>query len=675
MLNNSDEFHRRILNLPAIRPCESVSFPTLLTSLINLGRSICRFKSKIFFTNKPNATNSIRLIEALLIFFEDLCPTAAPPRSESSTALCLSELHFIFQKLRFLLEDCSRDDARLLMLVKSEEASTHFRVLINAIAVALDVLPATESGAGEEALEVVELVRKQAAGSSCQVGRDDRRAMRRILRITGRFGRGIAPEPVDLRRALDDLKIGSWGECNDEIKCLESELGRECGTDVKRDLAFIGSLIAFLTYCRCTVFMRVERSRKNRVYQEIDNRSVRVLRCDDFRCPITLEIMRDPVTLLTGQTYERSSILKWFGSGNHTCPVTGEKLTSVDLVPNLALKRLVMHKFQEDLIKSNESRKQSTIDTCSVEAEQAMTLLANFLVGKLVTGTNEDQNKAVFEIRLLTKTSNFNRSCLVEADAIPSLLELIRSTSRALQHNAMAALLNLSKYPRGQKIIMENGGLDVIVEVLNNGLTGEARQHAAGVLFYLSSVEDNRRKIGRTPGAIQGLMGVLTDGEDRGKKSALAAFLGLLVHPENHWRVQAAGLVPLLVNLLRSSENGDLVADSLTVLAALAVKVDGAVAIVSAGILPIIVQILGSSNSRDASEYSVSLLLSLCSNDATDVVPILVKNSSLMVSLYSLISNGSPRSTKKAASLIRILHAFNEKSSSSLSQEQFVRVW
>ncbi|KAJ0527589.1 putative U box domain, Zinc finger, RING/FYVE/PHD-type [Helianthus annuus] len=34
-----------------------------------------------------------------------------------------------------------------------------------------------------------------------------------------------------------------------------------------------------------------------------------------FICPISLEPMEDPVTLCTGQTYERSNILKWFSLG------------------------------------------------------------------------------------------------------------------------------------------------------------------------------------------------------------------------------------------------------------------------------------------------------------------------------------------------------------------------
>ncbi|KAJ0693143.1 putative U box domain, Zinc finger, RING/FYVE/PHD-type [Helianthus annuus] len=41
-----------------------------------------------------------------------------------------------------------------------------------------------------------------------------------------------------------------------------------------------------------------------------------------FICPISLEPMEDPVTLCTGQTYERSNILKWFSLGCFTCPTT-----------------------------------------------------------------------------------------------------------------------------------------------------------------------------------------------------------------------------------------------------------------------------------------------------------------------------------------------------------------
>ncbi|KAE8690313.1 hypothetical protein F3Y22_tig00110895pilonHSYRG00009 [Hibiscus syriacus] len=36
----------------------------------------------------------------------------------------------------------------------------------------------------------------------------------------------------------------------------------------------------------------------------------------EFLCPITVEIMRDPVIVASGQTFERESIQKWFDS-NH----------------------------------------------------------------------------------------------------------------------------------------------------------------------------------------------------------------------------------------------------------------------------------------------------------------------------------------------------------------------
>lgn len=60
-----------------------------------------------------------------------------------------------------------------------------------------------------------------------------------------------------------------------------------------------------------------------------------------FRCPISLDVMRSPVSLCTGVTYERASIQRWLDSGNTTCPATMLSLPSTDLVPNLTLRRLI----------------------------------------------------------------------------------------------------------------------------------------------------------------------------------------------------------------------------------------------------------------------------------------------------------------------------------------------
>ncbi|RZB95108.1 putative E3 ubiquitin-protein ligase LIN-1 [Glycine soja] len=62
----------------------------------------------------------------------------------------------------------------------------------------------------------------------------------------------------------------------------------------------------------------------------------------DFVCPITSHIFDDPVTLETGQTYERKAIEEWFNRGNITCPITRQKLQNTQLPKtNYVLKRLI----------------------------------------------------------------------------------------------------------------------------------------------------------------------------------------------------------------------------------------------------------------------------------------------------------------------------------------------
>ncbi|KAI5081353.1 hypothetical protein GOP47_0004536, partial [Adiantum capillus-veneris] len=63
-----------------------------------------------------------------------------------------------------------------------------------------------------------------------------------------------------------------------------------------------------------------------------------------FLCPISLELMRDPVTLSSGQTFDRSSIQQWLDDGHHTCPVTRQPIPDSDLedpIPNHALRRMI----------------------------------------------------------------------------------------------------------------------------------------------------------------------------------------------------------------------------------------------------------------------------------------------------------------------------------------------
>lgn len=62
----------------------------------------------------------------------------------------------------------------------------------------------------------------------------------------------------------------------------------------------------------------------------------------DFTCPLTGFVFDDPVTLETGQNFDRTAITEWFEKANKTCPVTGITLES-RAVPktNFILKRIV----------------------------------------------------------------------------------------------------------------------------------------------------------------------------------------------------------------------------------------------------------------------------------------------------------------------------------------------
>ena len=65
----------------------------------------------------------------------------------------------------------------------------------------------------------------------------------------------------------------------------------------------------------------------------------------NFVCPITQEVMKDPVIAADGHTYERAAIEGWF-KNKDTSPVTNLKLPNKNLIPNYKIKSCI-----EDFLK------------------------------------------------------------------------------------------------------------------------------------------------------------------------------------------------------------------------------------------------------------------------------------------------------------------------------------
>lgn len=77
-------------------------------------------------------------------------------------------------------------------------------------------------------------------------------------------------------------------------------------------------------------------------YEDVDRSSFFSSIPKDFMCPLTRQLFKDPVTLETGQTFERAAIREWFDQGNRTCPVTGRELKYLSVpVVNFVLKHLI----------------------------------------------------------------------------------------------------------------------------------------------------------------------------------------------------------------------------------------------------------------------------------------------------------------------------------------------
>ncbi|XP_023879369.1 U-box domain-containing protein 11 [Quercus suber] len=377
---------------------------------------------------------------------------------------------------------------------------------------------------------------------------------------------------------------------------------------------------------------------------------------DDFLCPISLELMRDPVIVATGQTYERSFIQRWIDSGNATCPKTQQKLENFTLTPNYALRSLIAqwcakHNIEQPTGLTNGKIKKSDGSFRDVSGDIAA---IRALVRKLSSRSVEEHRTAAAEIRSLSKRSTDNRILIAESGGIPILVNLLTSEDVLTQENAVTSILNLSIYENNKGLIMLAGAIPSIVQVLRNG-SMEARENAAATLFSLSLGDENKIIIGAS-GAIPALVVLLQDGSTRGKKDAATALFNLCIYQGNKGRAVRAGIISALLKMLTDPSNC-MVDEALTIMSVLASHHEAKVAIVKASTIPVLIDLLRTGLPRNK-ENAAAILLALCKRDSDNLA--CISRLGAVIPLTELAKSGTERAKRKATSLLEHLRKLQQ---------------
>lgn len=534
------------------------------------------------------------------------------------------------------------------LLMQTEPISYSFHELTLELWTLLEILPLKELNLSEDVVELRNLVMKQCRDRESAIFDSIDNGLRiEVVNMLDSIRREIVPDHKRLGVIFDKLGLSDSASCREEIEFLEDEVQFQTDEKLKSDVI---SLIGLVRYAKCVLFGASRPGFDERIRRTMSDLNIPA----DFRCPITLDLMTDPVVVATGQTYDRSSITLWIESGHNTCPKTGQSLLDTNFIPNRALKGLIAiwcreHKIPYMVAESNDGQNGVTSNKAAMEANK---MTVSFLLNKLVSASQsvEVVNRIVYELRVLAKTHSDSRACIGEAGAINLLVRYLGSEHSNLQVNAITTILNLSLLEENKTRIMEtDGALNGIIEVLQLGATWEAKSNAAATVFSLSGLSAYRKKLGKKTRVVKGLLDLTRDGPTSSKRDALVAILTLGGDRETAGRLVENGVVDMIKEVMN-----ELPEETMTILEVV-VKKGGFVAIAATShMIGKLVALLRSGTNR-TKESVIATLLIICRKGGVEMVSELAKISTIEIMLWELLGTGTARAKRKAASVMRVL--------------------
>ncbi|XVF69274.1 hypothetical protein PTKIN_Ptkin11bG0067900 [Pterospermum kingtungense] len=385
-----------------------------------------------------------------------------------------------------------------------------------------------------------------------------------------------------------------------------------------------------------------------------------------FLCPISLQLMRDPVTISTGITYDRDSIEKWlFSCKNKVCPVTKQALNNSDLTPNHTLRRLI-----QAWCTLNASHGIERIPTPKPPIDKTQ-------IAKLIRDAKkfpDMQHKCLKRLRSITLERERNRSCLEAAGAVEFLVSILKSFGSTLlevesnegsefikaSDEALSILYQMKVSESCLKSIISNDQefVESVVQVLKNG-NYQSRAYATMLLKDIFQVADPIQLMSVTPEFFAEILRTLRDQiSQQASKAALKLLVELCPWGRNRIKAVEGGAVFVLIELLletnvdkRACELALIVLDQVCGCAegrAEFLKHGAGLAIVSKKIFRV---------SHVASDRAVRVISSICRFSATSRVVHEMLQVGVVAKLCLVIQLDSSHKTKERAKEILKLHS------------------
>ncbi|KAL2936640.1 U-box domain-containing protein 43 [Bienertia sinuspersici] len=341
---------------------------------------------------------------------------------------------------------------------------------------------------------------------------------------------------MDLARALG-ISPSNHAELSEHVKLLKNDVARSNSVSERRILMSLQRILDNWTVEPNISALSLD--------FDLEDES-QILPFKNFLCPLTKEIMKDPVVLESAQTYEQTAIEYWFercleDGRDPTCPVTGKVLSSLEKKPNIGLAGAIEEWVNRNVdiqIKSavkHLSREPPPVDC----VERALDIIYKI---------SEEHASSRYKFR--------NAGIVVQI--IKLLRNFSKSISSALKTKALMVLLSMAKDEDSKAVMIEEGITKLAINSLAGSIEKEKeKEYALMLLIEFANSEAYCAKIASEKGAFL-LLSSLAESLEYPTLSNLAEDIlkRLEVMDENVEHLVAAGrFEPLLSRLCEGSQS------------------------------------------------------------------------------------------------------------------------